>query len=89
MAKFKAKQIVEWTHLYTGLAAAPLLLLLGLTGTLLVFEYPLDHLLNARMSYVSPPSSGVRPLPLQALIESVRSASPTASQAAEKRLRFG
>lgn len=45
---------VEWIHLYAGLAAAPLLLVLGLTGSILSFEYPLDHVLNHKLNYVQP-----------------------------------
>ncbi|MEO6817832.1 MAG: PepSY-associated TM helix domain-containing protein [Edaphobacter sp.] len=56
MTRFQ--NVIEWTHLYAGLAAAPLLLLLGLTGSILSFEYPLDQVLNHKLNYVRP--QGVR-----------------------------
>lgn len=64
---------IEWLHLYSGLAAAPLLLLLGLTGSYLTFEYPLDRLLNPWLNYVH-----LQPtrLPLDLLVDSVQKAHP-------------
>ena len=63
MSKFR--RITGWVHLYSGLAAAPLLLVLGLTGSFLVFEYPLDHLFHAHLAYVQPAPAAV---PLDALL---------------------
>ncbi len=59
--------------MYSGLSAAPLLLLLGLTGSYLTFEYPLDRLLNPGLNYVHP-----RParLPLDRLVDTVQAAHP-------------
>jgi uncharacterized iron-regulated membrane protein len=64
---------VELLHLYSGLTAAPLLLLLGLTGSFLTFEYPLDRVLNPGRNYVQP-----RPerLPLDRLVDMVQTAHP-------------
>jgi uncharacterized iron-regulated membrane protein len=73
MSKFH--RIIERIHLYVGLVAAPLLLVLGLTGSFLVFEYPIDHLLHAHLAYVQP--AEVR-MPFDALLSSVHSAYPTA-----------
>jgi uncharacterized iron-regulated membrane protein len=73
MSKFR--RITGWVHLCAGLAAAPLLLALGLTGSFLVFEYPLDHLFHPDLAYVQP---APEPLPLDALLASVRSTYPTA-----------
>ena len=73
MSKFR--HITGWVHLYAGLAAAPLLLVLGLTGSFLVFEYPLDHLFHAHLAYVQP---GPAALPLDALLASIHSVYPTA-----------
>jgi uncharacterized iron-regulated membrane protein len=73
MSKFH--RITEWIHLYAGLIAAPILLVLGLTGSFLVFEYPVDHLLHAHLAYVQP--AEVR-MPLDALLSSVHSTYPTA-----------
>ena len=41
-------------HLWMGSLAAVFLLLLGVTGSLLIFEDPIDHALNPRLSYVQP-----------------------------------
>jgi uncharacterized iron-regulated membrane protein len=69
----KIHRTVEWLHLYSGLTAAPLLLLLGLTGSFLTFEYPLDRVLNPGRNYVQP-----RPerLPLDRLVDMVQTAHP-------------
>jgi uncharacterized iron-regulated membrane protein len=73
MSKFH--RIIEWIHLYTGLIAAPILLVLGLTGSFLVFEYPIDHLLHPHLAYVQPAEDRMS---LDALLSSVHSAYPTA-----------
>ena len=64
-------QTIEWLHLYSGLAAAPLLLLLGLTGSYLTFEYPLERLLNPGLNYVHPLPTR---LPLDRLVDIVQKA---------------
>ncbi len=66
---------IEWLHLYSGLAAAPLLLLLGLTGSYLTFEYPLDRLLNPALNYVHPQPAQ---LSLDRLVAAVQTAHPEA-----------
>jgi uncharacterized iron-regulated membrane protein len=71
----KFRRITAWVHLYAGLIAAPLLFVLGLTGSFLVFEYPLDHLFHAHLAYVQP---AAEPMPLDALLASIHSAYPTA-----------
>jgi uncharacterized iron-regulated membrane protein len=73
MSKFH--RITELIHLYTGLIAAPILLVLGLTGSFLVFEYPIDHLLHVHLAYVQP--AEVR-MSLDALLSSVHSTYPAA-----------
>ena len=73
MSKFR--RIALWIHLYAGLAAAPLLLVLGLTGSFLVFEYPLDHLFHPSLAYVQPATDR---LPLDALLANVHSGYPAA-----------
>ena len=50
-------RVMEWIHLVACLTAAPVPLVLGLTGIFLVFEYPLDHLFNAHVAYVQPAPS--------------------------------
>ena len=73
MSKFH--RIIEWIHLCAGLIAAPLLLVLGLTGSFLVFEYPVDHLLHVHLAYVEPVRARMS---LDALLNNVRSVYPTA-----------
>src|SRR5260370_40642218 len=73
MSKFH--RITEWIHLYAGLIAAPILLVLGLTGSFLVFEYPVDHLLHAHLAYVRPAEARMS---LHALLSTVHSTYPTA-----------
>jgi len=60
-----------WIHLVTGLAAAIVLLLLGATGALLVYENEIDHTLNASLFRIHP--QGER-LPLDELVRKVESA---------------
>ncbi len=71
----KLHRVMEWMHLVAGLTAAPVLLVLGLTGSFLVFEYPLDHLFNARLAYVQPAAER---LPLDRILANIRAAYPTA-----------
>ncbi|MEP6671206.1 MAG: PepSY-associated TM helix domain-containing protein [Chthoniobacter sp.] len=63
-----------WIHLVTGLAAAIVLLLLGATGALLVFENEIDHTLNAALFRVHP--LRWEPLPLDELVQKVENARP-------------
>ncbi len=74
MSKFR--RITGRVHLYTGLIAAPLLFVLGLSGSFLVFEYPLDHIFHARLAYVQP---CLKTIPLDGLLASIHSAYPTAT----------
>jgi uncharacterized iron-regulated membrane protein len=71
----KLRRTIEWLHLYSGLAAAPLLLMLGLTGSYLTFEYPIDRLLNPGLNYVHPQPAQ---LSLDRLVAVVRTAHPEA-----------
>ncbi|HVV54751.1 MAG TPA: PepSY-associated TM helix domain-containing protein, partial [Mucilaginibacter sp.] len=41
-------------HLWASLTVSPLLLIFALTGSLMAFEPELDHLLHAKLSYVTP-----------------------------------
>ena len=50
----KLRKPLLWIHLVTGLAAAIVLLLLGASGALLVFENEIDHTLNASLFHVQP-----------------------------------
>ena len=69
------RRTLGWIHLYAGLVSAPFLFLLGITGSFLVFEYPLDHLFHPSLAYVRP---GEKTLPLSTLIHGVQATDPTA-----------
>lgn len=71
----RVRRIALWIHLYAGLATAPALLLLGLTGSFLVFEYPLDHLFHPNLAYVQSASDR---LPLDVLLAKIQSTYPGA-----------
>lgn len=71
----KLHRFLGGIHLYAGLIAAPFLLMLGLTGSFLVFEYPLDHLFHRHLAYVQP---GATTLPLDILLHKVQTAYPSA-----------
>jgi len=59
-------------HLWAGSMAAAILLILGLTGSLLVFEDQIDRALNPQLWYVHPQG---RRLSLNALTARVEEAS--------------
>ena len=69
------KTVLQLIHLYAGLAAAPLLLLLGLTGSILSFEYPLDRVLNPQLNYVTP---GPERVSLDKLVQAAQAVDPEA-----------
>jgi uncharacterized iron-regulated membrane protein len=48
------RKILLYIHLWCGLTAALLLLLLGTTGALIAFEDEIDRALNAKLTYVQP-----------------------------------
>jgi uncharacterized iron-regulated membrane protein len=58
------RKLIVTIHLYLGLAAAVLILLFGVTGSVMAFEQELQHLIHWRLSHVSP---GTHPLPLPEL----------------------
>lgn len=70
------KSIITLVHLWSGLLAAPLLLMLGLTGSYLTFEYQFDHLLNPKLNYVAVKSARV---PLEQLVAAAQAAHPAAT----------
>src|SRR5579872_7121583 len=41
-------------HLYIALVAGVFVIILGITGAIMAFEPELDHLLHAKLSYVTP-----------------------------------
>ncbi|MCU1233640.1 MAG: Propeptide, PepSY amd peptidase [Candidatus Solibacter sp.] len=60
-------------HLYLALTAGIFVIILGLTGAIMAFEPELDHLLHAKLSYVTPQAHR---LPLAELGAAVRKAWP-------------
>ncbi len=56
-------------HLWVGALAGGFFVVLGITGSILAFELPLDHFLNASVAYISPAPSD---LPLSQIIRSVQ-----------------
>jgi uncharacterized iron-regulated membrane protein len=61
-------------HLWIAALAGAFFVVLGLTGSILAFEVPLDHILNAKLSYISP---STRNLPLSQIIRSVKASFPS------------
>ena len=60
-------------HLWAGLLASAFLLVLGLTGSLMVYERDIDHALNRRLFDVQP---ATQPLPLGKLFGGLERAHP-------------
>lgn len=48
------RKLLFYLHLYLALGAAVLVVILGATGAIMAFEPEIDHLLHARLSYVTP-----------------------------------
>jgi uncharacterized iron-regulated membrane protein len=61
-------------HLCFAALAGAFFVVLGITGSILAFDAPLDHILNAKLSYVSP---STRNLPLSQIIRSVKASFPS------------
>jgi uncharacterized iron-regulated membrane protein len=61
-------------HLWVGALAGGFFVVLGITGSILAFELPLDHILNAKVSYISP---SPRDLRLSQILRSVQSSYPS------------
>ena len=57
-------------HLYLGLFAGAVFVLVGLTGSLLAFELPLDEMLNAKLMTVQADRENKSYLPLEAIVAS-------------------
>ncbi len=51
------RKFLLWLHLVAGFAAAIVLVLLGVTGAVMVFEAPLDHALKMQSSIASRPKA--------------------------------
>jgi uncharacterized iron-regulated membrane protein len=67
------RNLVLTLHLWAGLLASVFLLVLGLTGSLLVYERGIDHALNKRLYRVEPTT---KPLPLGRLFSGLEKAHP-------------
>ena len=65
-------------HRYAGLVLAGFLLIAGLTGALLAFNYELDSAINPALMRVTPPSATAQPLPPLLLRDKVLQAYPQA-----------
>ncbi|HZS46437.1 MAG TPA: PepSY-associated TM helix domain-containing protein [Blastocatellia bacterium] len=50
----KIRKALLTAHLIAGLVSAVFLIISGVTGSVMVFEEPLDRALNAKLSYVNP-----------------------------------
>ena len=61
-------------HLSIAALAGAFFVVLGMTGSILAFEAPLDHILNAKLYYISP---STRTLPLSQIIRSVKAGFPS------------
>jgi uncharacterized iron-regulated membrane protein len=61
-------------HLSIAALAGAFFVVLGVTGSILAFEAPLDHILNAKLYYISP---STRTLPLSEIIRSVKAGFPS------------
>jgi uncharacterized iron-regulated membrane protein len=61
-------------HLWIGALAGGFFVVLGITGSILAFEPPLDRVLNAKLSYISP---SPHDLPLSQVLGSVRASFPS------------
>ena len=66
-------------HLWIGALAGGFFVVLGITGSILAFELPLDHVLNAKLSYISPSPYD---LPLSQILRSVQASFPSEGIAA-------
>jgi uncharacterized iron-regulated membrane protein len=60
-------------HLWLGVLAGAFFVVLGITGSILAFESPLDHIANSKLSYVA---SSDRNLSLDEIILSVKKSFP-------------
>ncbi|MBD1938348.1 PepSY-associated TM helix domain-containing protein [Microcoleus sp. FACHB-68] len=69
----KLRQLALSTHRYLGILVGLILVLIGLTGSFLVFHKEIDHFLNPHLFHVIP--QGER-IPVQTALDTVRSAYP-------------
>jgi len=63
------RKVILNLHLCAGLIAAVFLLLLGLSGSVLVFENQIDRAINGKLSWVPPDSHNLSLADLKASLE--------------------
>jgi uncharacterized iron-regulated membrane protein len=68
-------------HLYLGLLAGAVFVLIGLTGSILAFEFPLDEWLNPKLMTVPSDKENKSYLPLDIIVASGLKALPTNGKA--------
>lgn len=68
-------------HLYLGLVVGAVFVLIGLTGSLLAFEFPLDERLNSKLMTVQAGSENQSYLPLDVIVASALKALPADGKA--------
>lgn len=73
LGKIMTRRWIFRLHLWIGGLAGAFFVVLGITGSILAFESPLDHILNSKLSYVAPSS---RDLSLGEIILSVKKSFP-------------
>jgi uncharacterized iron-regulated membrane protein len=62
-------RLILWLHLWAGAIAAVFLIVLGVTGSLMVFEDDIDHALNPKLTWVHPTGSRMTVTAMQAAME--------------------
>ena len=65
------RNVLLKVHLYLGLVAAIFLVILGLTGAVIAFEFDIDHWMHRSLWYVK---TGPRILPEEDLVRAVAGA---------------
>lgn len=73
MLRRKLRQPALVLHRYAGVIAGILLIIIGLTGSVLVFSEELDHFLHPQLLQVVPQNERV---PLETVLDTIREASP-------------
>jgi uncharacterized iron-regulated membrane protein len=72
----RARTLLFWCHLVTGVAVALVVLLLSVTGVLLTYQRQMTAWVDTRTLDASPPSTGARRLPVDTPRARARQAAP-------------
>jgi len=75
------RKIFFWTHLAAGVVAGSVILIMSVTGTLLTFQQSVLKMIERDHRVVTPPADGSQRLPVDVLLQSVRTALPDAQPA--------